>query len=112
MADKHSKQNEDVIAYTAAHAALRVKGVGALCNAPISFSLRSKEKYRGVVMSSDEKTYSFDLYININYGSKIPQTAFAVQEAVKKAVESIAEKEVLKVNIHVLGIDFRQLQKA
>ncbi len=108
MAEKYSRQSEDVMAYAAASAALKTKGVGSLCSAPMSFSLRSREKYRGIVMSIDEGSCVFDVYLNIKYASSIPQTAFAVQEAVKRAVEAIVDIEVSKVHIHIMGTDFDQ----
>lgn len=106
MAGKFSKQTEEMMSYAAAKAALGIKGVGSLVSVPIKFSIRSKEIFKGVLMTVNQDELVFDIYINVEYGSKIPQTAFAVQEAVKKSVETISRVEVDKIHIHVQGIDF------
>ena len=51
----------------------------------------------------DNKT-EIDIFITVNFGCKIPDVAFNVQNAVKTAVESNTEIKVDKVNIHIQGV--------
>ena len=44
-------------------------------------------------------------YIIVEYGARIPDVAFEIQNRVKKAVESMTGLEVLEVNVHVQGVN-------
>ena len=47
---------------------------------------------------------NIDVYIIVNFGCKIPDVAYNVQNAVKSVVESATEIKVDKVNIHIEGV--------
>ena len=47
-----------------------------------------------------------DIYVNIEFGESIPDTAFKIQENVKNTVETMTGLEVSIVNVHVQGITF------
>ena len=47
-----------------------------------------------------------DIYVNIEFGESIPDTAFKIQENVKNTVETMTGLEVSTVNVHVQGITF------
>ncbi len=47
-----------------------------------------------------------DLYTIVEYGTKIPDVAWEIQESVKRAVETMTGIEVNEVNIHVQGVHF------
>ena len=47
-----------------------------------------------------------DIYVNIEFGDSIPDTAFKIQENVKNTVETMTGLEVSIVNVHVQGITF------
>ena len=50
--------------------------------------------------------YFSDLYIVVDYGVKIPELAWSIQENVKTNVEAMTGLNVAKVNIHIEGISF------
>ncbi len=97
---------EESLANTIAPEILSVSGVGSLVQTSFPKMFTNKEYVKGILISAEEETVIFDIYINVIFGSKIPQTAFAVQEAVKKIAESKYKISKIKVNIHVQGIDF------
>ena len=49
----------------------------------------------------------------MEYGSRIPDVAFEIQNRVKKAVESMTGLNVTEVNVHVQGVntDFSKQQE-
>ena len=49
---------------------------------------------------------TINLYVNVKYGVRIPDIAWAAQNAVKDAVETMTGLEVSSVNINVQGITF------
>lgn len=103
------KISDDVIAVCVANATLRSDGVACLYGGitnTISKTFRKKEILsKGIKVDQDEKGVTIDVYIIVNYGVKIPQIAWDIQKNVKKEVESITEKNVLGVNVHVQGVD-------
>ena len=52
--------------------------------------------------------------IIVEYGSRIPDVAFEIQNRVKKAVESMTGLKVEEVNVHVQGVntDTAEAQKS
>lgn len=63
-----------------------------------------KNLSKGVKVSVGENSAAIDLYVVVEYGVRIPDIAFKVQENVKKAVESMTGLEVTAVNIHVQNV--------
>ena len=53
-----------------------------------------------------------DLYIVVEYGIKIPELAWTIQENVKNRVETMTGLTVSKVNIHIEGISFEKEEPA
>ena len=51
-----------------------------------------------------EKRAKIDVNIIVEYGSRIPDVAFEIQNRVKKAVESMTGLKVEEVNVHVQGV--------
>ena len=49
-----------------------------------------------------------DIYVNIEFGESIPDTAFKIQENVKNTVETMTGLEVSQVNIQVQEISFKK----
>ena len=59
-------------------------------------------------MEVGEKEAAIDLSIIVEYGSKVPEVAVAVQENVKRAIESMTGLTVVEVNVHIQGVEFQQ----
>lgn len=102
--------SEDVIGIIAGLAASEVDGIAGMTLGfvdGINQILGSNKKYsRGVKIDLDGKKVTIDLYVNVKYGVRIPDIAWAAQNAVKEAVENMTGLEVASVNINVQGITF------
>lgn len=102
--------SEDVIGIIAGLAASEVEGIAGMTLGfvdGINQILGSNKKYaKGVKISLEGKKVTIDLYVNVKYGVKIPDIAWAAQTAVKNAVETMTGLEVTTVNINVQGITF------
>ena len=104
--------SEDVIGIIAGLAAKEVEGIAGMSVGfvdGINQMLGSNKKYaKGVKVSLDDKKVTIDLFVSVKYGIRIPDVAWAAQNAVKKSVENMTGLEVSKVNINVQGIIFEK----
>ncbi len=102
--------SEDVIGIIAGLAASEVDGIAGMTLGfvdGINQIFGNNKKYaKGVKISLDGKRVTIDLFVNVKYGVKIPDIAWAAQTAVKSAVETMTGLEVVTVNINVQGIIF------
>lgn len=100
---------DDVVATIAGLAAIDVKGVAGMSGGfvgGIAEMLGKKSLSKGVKVEIKEKVAVIDLYTIVEYGTKIPDVAWEIQENVKRAVETMTGIEVNEVNIHVQGVHF------
>lgn len=51
-----------------------------------------------------EKETKIDVNIIVEYGSRIPDVAFEIQNKVRKSVKEMTGLDVLEVNVHVQGV--------
>lgn len=65
-------------------------------------------KSRGVKVEVGEREAAVDLFLTMEYGHYLPDVAAAVQENVKKAIESMTGLRVVEVNVHIQGVQFEQ----
>ena len=93
----------DVIAAIANKAASEVDGVFSMAGG-IS-DVFGKKMSKGIKVDAGEKNTKIDVNIIVEYGARIPDIAFEIQNRVKKAVESMTGLEVLEVNVHVQGVN-------
>ena len=102
--------SEDVIGIIAGLAASEVEGIAGMTLGfvdGINQILGGNKKYsKGVRISLDGKKVTIDLFVNVTYGVRIPDIAWAAQNAVKNAVENMTGLDVVAVNINVQGITF------
>ncbi|HHY63720.1 MAG TPA: Asp23/Gls24 family envelope stress response protein, partial [Clostridiaceae bacterium] len=66
---------------------------------------------KGVKVEINGKDVTIDFYILVDYGARIPEVAWRIQEKVKSAVESMTGMNVTAINIHVQGISFDKLKE-
>ena len=59
-------------------------------------------------MKLGEKETKIDVNIIVEYGARIPDVAFEIQNRVKKAVETMTGLKVANVNIHIQGINIQK----
>lgn len=104
------KISDDVIAICTMNAALKTKGVAELSGGfsdNFSKNILGKDPlYKGIKVNQSEDGISIDVFIIVEYGVKIPEVAWNIQENVKKEVEHITDAVVKAVNIHVQGVHF------
>lgn len=107
--------SEDVIGIIAGLAASEVDGIAGMTLGfvdGINQILGGNKKYsKGVKISLEGKKVNIDLFVNVKYGVKIPDIAWAAQNAVKTSVENMTGLEVSAVNINVQGITFEKDEK-
>ena len=60
---------------------------------------------KGIKVEVGEKETKIDVNIIVEYGARIPDVAFEIQNRVKKAVETMTGLKVANVNIHIQGIN-------
>jgi len=99
---------DDVVAIIAEIAAREVKGVYAMSGGiadSITGMLGKKNPSKGVKVEVGEKETAVDLYIIVDYGVRIPDVSWQIQENVKKAVETMTGLSVVEVNIHIQGVN-------
>lgn len=100
--------SEDVVSVIAGVAVSEVPGVvdtaGGFAGG-ISEVLSGKKKLsKGIKVEVGEKETKIDVNIIVEYGTRIPDVAFEIQNRVKKAVKEMTGLEVLEVNVHVQGV--------
>lgn len=112
--DTNLNISEDVIGIIAGLAASEVEGIAGMTLGfvdGINQIFGSNKKYsKGVRITLEGKKVNVDLYVNVKYGVRIPDVAWAAQTAVKNAVENMTGLEVLAVNINVQGIIFDKVE--
>ncbi len=105
------KISSDVITVIAHTVASEVEGVASM-NANIADNISSvlgrKSATRGVKVEITDKDVTIDFYIVVDYGARIPDVAWRIQERVKSAVESMTGMNVTSINIHVQGVSFEK----
>lgn len=101
------KISEDVVATIAGLAAAEVQGVACM-NAGLTSGIYDligkKNMAKGVKIEMKEESVVIDLSLTVDYGAKIPEVALAVQEAVKKNIETMTGLTAEQINVHVQGI--------
>ena len=104
------KISVDVVSTIAGIAASQTKGVAGMYSSfagGIAEKLGAKKNpSKGVKVDMAEKSVKIDLYIVVEYGVRIPELAWEIQEDVKNNVETMTGLEVEKVNIHIEGVSF------
>lgn len=98
----------EVVAIIAGLAATEVEGVAGMSGGitgGISDMLGMKNLSKGVKVEVGEKECAIDIFIIVEYGSKISEIALKVQENVKEAVETMTGLNVIEVNVNVQGVN-------
>ncbi len=100
---------DDVVAIIAGKAVSEAPGVFAMAGGfagGISEVLSGKKNLsKGIKVDVGEKETKIDVNIIVEYGSRIPDIAFDIQNRVKTAVEGMTGLKVVAVNVHVQGVN-------
>ena len=101
--------SEDVVAVIAGKAITETPGVYEMAGGfagGISEVLSGKKNLsKGIKVQVDSKEAMIDVNIIVEYGSRIPDVAFDIQNRVKTAVESMTGLKVTTVNVHIQGVN-------
>ena len=103
------KISNDVVAVIAGKAVSEDPGVYAMAGGfagGISEVLSGKKNLsKGIKVEIEEKETRIDVNIIVEYGTRIPDVAFDIQNRVKSAVEGMTGLKVVAVNVHVQGVN-------
>jgi len=97
----------EVVAIIAGLAATEIDGVAGMSGGitgDITEMLGMKNLSKGVKVEVGEKEAAIDIFVTVEYGSKINETADAIQKNVKKTVETMTGLNVIEVNVNVQGV--------
>ena len=103
------KISNDVVAVIAGKAVSEAPGVYAMAGGfagGISEVLSGKKNLsKGIKVEVSENIAKIDVNIIVEYGARIPDVAFDIQNRVKSAVEGMTGLKVVAVNVHVQGVN-------
>ena len=101
--------SDDVVSIIAGKAVSEAPGVYAMAGGfagGISEVLSGKKNLsKGIKVEVGEKETRIDVNIIVEYGTRIPDVAFDIQNRVKSAVEGMTGLKVIAVNVHVQGVN-------
>ena len=93
---------------------LATKEINGVSSLQDSFAMKFKKLFTkadstGVKLKvSSNGQLVIDVYVRIYSGNNVPDVAFKVQENIKNNIVSMVEMRVGKINIHVVGVDFKE----
>lgn len=100
---------DDVVAVIAGVAVAEVPGVSEMAGGfagGITEVLSGKKNLaKGIKVEVGDKDTKIDVNIIVEYGIRIPDVAYEIQNRVKKAVETMTGLNVVEVNVHVQGVN-------
>lgn len=100
---------DEVVAVVAGMAVADVPGVAGMSGGfagGISEVFSGKKNLsKGIKVNIGEKETTIDVNIIVEYGARIPDVAFEIQNRVKTAVETMTGLKVMGVNVHVQGVN-------
>ena len=98
----------EVVAIIAGLAATEIDGVAGMSGgmtADFTEMLGMKNLSKGVKVEVGEKEAAIDLFMIVEYGSKISEVAREVQRNVKDTVETMTGLNVIEVNVNVQNVN-------
>ena len=104
----------EVVGVIAGLAATEVEGVAGMSGGlagGIAEMLGRRNLSKGVKVEVGEEQAAIDLFVIVEYGVRIPDVAWKIQENVKRAIEGMTGLEVVEVNVHVQGVNFPQAEE-
>ena len=106
---------DEVVSIIAGMAANEVEGVASMSGGiagGIAEVLGRKNLTKGVKVEVGTEEAKVDIFIVVDYGHRIPDVAWNIQEKVKTTLEEMTGLRVAHVNIHVQGVQFPQSEEA
>jgi len=114
MDNVNLRVSEEVVAAIAYKTILEIPGVfevngniiDELTNMLGSKSKIKSKRTRGIKVDFDNEQIVMDTYLTVEYGVKIPDIAWDIQDKVKKTLEENTGMKVKAINVHIQGINF------
>lgn len=107
--------SNDVVAVIAGVAVSEVRGVASMQGGfagGIGEVLSGKKNMaKGIKVDSEDGKVKIDVNIIVEYGTRIPDIAFEIQNRVKKSIENMTGLKVVEVNVHVQGVSIENEKK-
>ena len=107
--------SNDVVAVIAGVAVSEVRGVASMQGGfagGIGEVLSGKKNLaKGIRVEAEEGKVKIDVNIIVEYGTRIPDIAFEIQNRVKKSIENMTGLKVVEVNVHVQGVSIENEKK-
>lgn len=104
--------SSEVVSIIASNAALDVPGIASMSGGiagNISQVLGRKNPFKGIKVDiTENRDVNIDLHIVVDYGVRIPDVAWKLQERIKNDVEQMTGLHVDEINIHVQGVNFEK----
>lgn len=100
---------DEVVKIVAGLATTEVDGVVGMSSGVvggIAEMLGRKNMSKGVKVEVGEKEAAVDMFVVVEYGTRIPDVAAKIQENVKKAIENMTGLSVVEVNVNIQGVAF------
>lgn len=95
------------IATLASHAALQTYGVVGMASPNLALDIAAsltRDPNRGIVVRLEDNHIIIDVYVIIEYGTRIASVANSLINGVRYAVEQATGLPVSQVNVHVQGL--------
>ena len=109
------KISNEVIAVIAGVAVSEVRGVASMQGGfagGIGEVLSGKKNLaKGIKVEAENEKVKVDVNIIVEYGTRIPDIAFEIQNRVKKSIENMTGLKVTEVNVHVQGVSIETDKK-
>ena len=106
---------EEVITTIAGIAVSDISGVaemaGGIAGGITEVLSGKKNLSKGIKAETDGNNVKIDVNIIVNYGVRIPDVAFDIQNKVKQAVETMTGLKVDEVNEHVQGVNIEKTEE-
>ena len=90
-----------------------ISGIASISRKSVSVlkSALSKNINRGIIVDfTSDVNVKIDVFVNVKFGCSVKDVAFRVQENIKSSVESMTEYKVEAVNVHVVGVNFSEVE--
>lgn len=107
-ADGHVTISDEVVATIASIAAKSTEGVYGMVNTitgGFAEFLRMKNPSKGVKVQITDRDVKIDMSVIVEYGVKIPDVAWEIQDKVKSEVEAMTGLNVAAVNVSIDGVN-------
>ncbi|QSS98913.1 Asp23/Gls24 family envelope stress response protein [Pontibacillus sp. ALD_SL1] len=98
----------EVIEVIAGIAASEVEGVASMRGnfaSGVAERLGGKKNHgKGIKVELSDEGIVIDIYVVMDFGISIPQTAQKIQDSTRQALKNMTALEIKEINVHIVGI--------